>query len=505
MKKIILFSFVLSFSLVFSQTYCAGDQISEADQNLIHVVGAGDDDYEIGNEFRLSDFNGELNGGNYHVIFIDMSASWWGPCQSNAPIVDGLEEDWNEYGVKFVTSLSDAGQPYSCEQWQSNFGNSDTPLVLDENQSGTGMFSLLHDSWNAFPTFALLDHTMTVRAKPWTLDNNTNTSSCDGTNTTIDGWSGGSTSDFIEQLVEECGVLCEGCSGDVDTDGDGIADECDDCLNMSGDVNDDMVLDILDIISTVNMILNGGMNAPGYTDCEKIDADFDTNGVINILDVISIINTILDARIIEIRGSAELNIIDNDNSSNIVIKSDTPFSGVEISFYSGNVIPQISLNNNSNIMVDYKTEGEITRVIAYSLTNTPFRNNEAEFIFSNIKINSEMLNVVVGSPSGHELELTYSISDQIVQSGPYKFELNRVFPNPFNPITTIDFTLPEDNLTEISIYNLLGERIETIFSGFQSKGSYSYQWDASNHSSGIYYINLKQGQNIQTTKVVLMK
>ena len=44
MKKIILFSFVLSFSLVFSQTYCAGDQISEADQNLIHVVGAGDDE-----------------------------------------------------------------------------------------------------------------------------------------------------------------------------------------------------------------------------------------------------------------------------------------------------------------------------------------------------------------------------------------------------------------------------------------------------------------------------
>jgi len=76
MKKIILYSFLLNLSLVFSQTYCAGDQISEADQNLIHVVGAGDEDYEIGNEFRLSDFNGALNGGNYHVIFIDMSASW---------------------------------------------------------------------------------------------------------------------------------------------------------------------------------------------------------------------------------------------------------------------------------------------------------------------------------------------------------------------------------------------------------------------------------------------
>ena len=66
-----------------------------------------------------------------------------------------------------------------------------------------------------------------------------------------------------------------------------------DCLNMSGDVNDDMTLDILDIISTVNIILNGGVNSPNYTDCEKLDADFNQNGIINILDVIGIINTIL--------------------------------------------------------------------------------------------------------------------------------------------------------------------------------------------------------------------
>ena len=77
-------------------------------------------------------------------------------------------------GVKFVTSLTDPGQPYSCDSWQSSFGNSEAPLVIDENQSSTGLFSLLHDSWNAFPTFAIIDHTMTVRVKPWTLDSNSN-------------------------------------------------------------------------------------------------------------------------------------------------------------------------------------------------------------------------------------------------------------------------------------------------------------------------------------------
>ena len=59
---------------------------------------------------------------------------------------------------------------------------------------------------------------MTVRAKPWTLDSNTNSNSCDGTNSTINGWSGGSTSDFLQQLVDECGDLCLGCT-DCDEDG----------------------------------------------------------------------------------------------------------------------------------------------------------------------------------------------------------------------------------------------------------------------------------------------
>ena len=290
----ILFFILFTINVLSAQTYCAGDQISIADQNQTHVVGAGTEEYDIGSDFKLADWNGDLNGGNYHVIFIDMSASWWGPCAQNAPIVDGLEEDFSEFGVKFVTSLSDPGQPYSCEQWQSTFGSSDAPLVVDENQSSPGFFSLLHDSWNAFPTFALIDHTMTVRAKPWTLDNQTNSNSCDGTSNTIDGWSGGSTSDFIQQLLDECGTLCEPCSGTVDTDGDGIMDECDDCHNMAGDIDDNMMNDILDIVQIVNMILSGGINSLAFNDCELSDGDIDGNGTINILDVILVINLVLD-------------------------------------------------------------------------------------------------------------------------------------------------------------------------------------------------------------------
>ena len=67
---------LFSFASLQAQTYCAGDQISLDDQNAVHIVGGGFGDYEAGDEFRLADWNGELNGGNYSIIFIDMSASW---------------------------------------------------------------------------------------------------------------------------------------------------------------------------------------------------------------------------------------------------------------------------------------------------------------------------------------------------------------------------------------------------------------------------------------------
>ena len=298
--RYILISFFALFTFGFSQTYCAGDQISLDHQNIEHIVGAGIEDYPTGSIFKLADYNGDLNGGDYSIVFIDMSASWWGTCYSyGVPAVDALEETFSEYNVKFIAALEDPGQPYSCEQWQ-NGGVPGMPMVLDENQtSGSNFFSLLHDSWSAYPTFALIDHTMTVRAKPWTLESNSNTSSCDGSNDTIDGFSGGSVTDFIQQLLDECGSLCEGCTGTMDSDGDGIADECDDCNNMSGDINDDMNIDILDIVSVVNIILNGGINSSDYTECELSDANFNSDGSINVLDIIQIINVILDTSFID--------------------------------------------------------------------------------------------------------------------------------------------------------------------------------------------------------------
>jgi hypothetical protein len=310
------------------------------------------------------------------------------------------------------------------------------------------MFSLFHDSWNAFPTFALLDHTMTVRAKPWTLDNNTNTSSCDGTNQTIDGWSGGSTSDFIQQLIDECGSLCEECSGTIDTDGDGIADECDDCNNMSGDTNDDMTIDILDIVTVVNMILSGGINSD-FTDCEKADADFDSNGTINILDVIQIINIVLgNNRLVAEDGYLDAAYDISDNNLIISFSSDASFSGLEIAFFSDYLL-DVQVNDNDNRLDLYtgtNMHQDIQKYVVFSMENISFNDDRIELIIEDgSSLDIEEINIIAGTTSGRELQLRWNVAE--VQN----FKLDKITPNPVNPSTQISYAVDKAGHMTLSV------------------------------------------------------
>lgn len=223
--------------------------------------------------------------------------------------MDAHEAYWAEESsaVVFIMALQDLNQPYSCEQWGDQ-GISGAPVII-ENVGGQ-LFDLFHDSWNAFPTYVLIDHTMTVRAKPWTYDSNSNTNSCDGTNDTMPGFSGGDTDNFLQYLVDECGPLCDGnpdIDGDGiltaddncpntpnpnqdDSDGDGIGDLCDDCQDFLGDVNDDFLIDVLDVVILVNFVLD--INVPN--ECELSDGDFNNDSIINIQDIIIIIQQILN-------------------------------------------------------------------------------------------------------------------------------------------------------------------------------------------------------------------
>jgi len=89
------------------------------------------------------------------------------------------------------------------------------------------------------------------------------------------------------------------------------------------------------------------------------------------------------------------------------------------------------------------------------------------------------------------------------------FRLDQNYPNPFNPKTIINYELPITNEVELSIYNLLGQKVVTLVSGKQPAGYYQVEWDASGYASGVYIYRLsakgKTQSVVRTKKLVLLK
>jgi hypothetical protein len=88
---------------------------------------------------------------------------------------------------------------------------------------------------------------------------------------------------------------------------------------------------------------------------------------------------------------------------------------------------------------------------------------------------------------------------------PYNYNISSIHPNPFNPATTISFSIPEFGLTTITAYNINGRKLETLSNKVLSMGNYSINWNASSYPSGVYLIRMESGEFTQTQKVVLVK
>ena len=143
--------------------YVVGETLSLAHQNNeLPICYAEELDLDNDGVFSFAEYNGDLNGGQYFVMLIDLSATWCGPCVSLLPYFDDLAEEWEDHeNVKIFVGLSDLNQPYSCEDW-GNMGTNATPMIIDD--SGYPIFNTLNTE-SSFPSSAYIDHTMTVHYK----------------------------------------------------------------------------------------------------------------------------------------------------------------------------------------------------------------------------------------------------------------------------------------------------------------------------------------------------
>ncbi len=110
------------------------------------------------------------------------------------------------------------------------------------------------------------------------------------------------------------------------------------------------------------------------------------------------------------------------------------------------------------------------------------------------------------SNGGGDSDSTDTTTDiNSIEITPNSYSLNQNYPNPFNPSTTISYTLKNAGLTKISIYNSLGEIVESLVNEIQFAGSHNVNFSAVNLPSGMYFYTLSSGNFTQTNKMILMK
>ncbi len=86
------------------------------------------------------------------------------------------------------------------------------------------------------------------------------------------------------------------------------------------------------------------------------------------------------------------------------------------------------------------------------------------------------------------------------------FELKQNYPNPFNPTTAISYLLPNADNVKITIYNALGQKVNTLYKENQTAGNHTISFNASGLSSGVYYYKLETGNGLsKVRKMILMK
>ena len=97
------------------------------------------------------------------------------------------------------------------------------------------------------------------------------------------------------------------------------------------------------------------------------------------------------------------------------------------------------------------------------------------------------------------------VAEKFNGSIPTEFMLAQNFPNPFNPTTTVQFSIPVMSNVLLKVYDVIGREVATLAEGNHAAGVYSVQFDATSYSSGVYYYKLTAGSYSNIKKMLILK
>ena len=239
---------------------------------------------------------------------------------------------------------------------------------------------------------------------------------------------------------------------------------------IMGDLNGDTIVNILDVIIMVNIILEVEMPSD--------QADLNGDGIVNILDVVQVINLILGPRFDD---ASVLEILNEENK--ILLESDGYVGAIKMILNHENHF-SIDLTRAA-FVADYNTMGNRTTILIVAPETKHLFDYEGDFDIVHVE----------AANSNSFIDVTL----------PSKTSLSKAYPNPFNPITNINYELSQESYVVIDVFNISGQLIENLLNGNKKSGNYDIQWDASLYPSGMYFVKMKVAGDVFSQKVMLMK
>ena len=286
--------------------------------------------------------------------------------------------------------------------------------------------------------------------------------------------------------------IVEGCtdSDAVNYNADANVDDgtCEYCT--TGDANEDGVVNVTDIVTIVNFILDGGSADTGC-----LDANGD--GTVNVTDIVTVVNYILGGGSLssasgQVAQEAVIVIADN----NLSIESEGAIKGVQLLLSHG---PDFKID-----LVDREGALEVSeqRPLSESATIVVVAKEHIGFLGTTTGDYKIVDHVVVNALAKDIVATTQDVRG----ASPVAYEVKAAYPNPFNPSTTLEIALPEAGYLSVKIYNLVGQEVAVLSDGFmQAGGNHQLVWNADNMSSGVYLARIEGFGQLQTQKLMLLK
>ena len=203
-----------------------------------------------------------------------------------------------------------------------------------------------------------------------------------------------------------------------------------------------------------------------------------------------------------------LNLSNNSLTGEISAEIGNLSSLEGITTYAHNSVTQYDALNLSNNL--------LTGIIPSEICDLPldwgdsYMNEYQGFSISNNQFCSPFPYCLEGFIGSQDTSNCVQMKNQNVEIAPIKYSLSQNHPNPFNPITSLRYDLPNDGLVNITIYDMMGRIVKTLVNGSQTAGFKSVQWNATNDrnepvSAGLYLCKIQAGELRQTKKMVLLK